>query len=92
MDLPAPAACSQYFDYKVLMLKRSSKSKFMPNAFVFPGGVIAGADLAAGWTDHFRDFGYNGDDIAELVLRKVDRPLLMTAEVDESVARDIALR
>ncbi len=28
------------------MLKRSSKSSFMPDAFVFPGGVISSADLS----------------------------------------------
>lgn len=27
-------------DFKTLMLTRSSKSKFMPNALVFPGGVV----------------------------------------------------
>ena len=29
------------FNYECLMLRRSGKSKFMPNAYVFPGGVIA---------------------------------------------------
>jgi hypothetical protein len=27
------------------MLKRSSKSSFMPDAYVFPGGVLSPADL-----------------------------------------------
>ncbi len=27
------------FDYKLVMLRRSAKSKFMPNAYVFPGGA-----------------------------------------------------
>ena len=30
------------------MVKRSSKSKFMPNAYVFPGGVVAEADSSGG--------------------------------------------
>jgi len=68
-ELAAPSKCSSYFDYKVLMLKRSSKSKFMP-----------------------KDFGYNDDDLEELVLKNVDRPMLMKAEIDESISRDIALR
>ena len=34
------------FDYRVLMLQRSSRSKFMPNAFVFPGGVVDQGDMA----------------------------------------------
>jgi nucleoside diphosphate-linked moiety X motif protein 19 len=74
------------------MLKRSSKSKFMPNAYVFPGGVTSGADFASGWKDHFLHHGYNDDDLEELVLKDVDRPMLMKAEVDESISRDIAVR
>ena len=80
------------FDYSVLMLKRSSKSKFMPNAYVFPGGVISPSDTSSGWLDLFRDLGHNKDDLEELVLKDVDRPLLMKAEADEALARDIALR
>ncbi|XP_014670938.1 PREDICTED: nucleoside diphosphate-linked moiety X motif 19, mitochondrial-like isoform X2 [Priapulus caudatus] len=38
-------------NYKVLMLKRSSKSSFMPNAHVFPGGVIDRADYSDEWLD-----------------------------------------
>lgn len=83
---------SSYFDYNLLMLKRSSKSKFMPNAFVFPGGVVSLADFAAGWKDHFKAYGYNKDDLEELVLKDVDRPILMKADVNESITRDIALR
>ena len=33
------------------MVKRSSKSKFMPNAYVFPGGVVAEADTSGGWLE-----------------------------------------
>ena len=83
---------SSPFDYSVLMLKRSSKSKFMPNAYVFPGGVLSPADTSSGWLDLFRDLGYNNDDLEELILKDVDRPLLMKAEAGEALARDIALR
>ena len=80
------------FDYSVLMLKRSSKSKLMPNAYVFPGGVLSPADTSSGWLDLFRDLGYNKDDLEELVLKGVDRPLLMKGEANEALVRDIALR
>ena len=33
-----------HFDYKVMMLKRSSKSSFMKSAFVFPGGRTSKID------------------------------------------------
>ena len=74
------------------MLRRSSKSKFMPNAYVFPGGVIAQADFAKGWRDLFNNFGYTDDDLEELVLKDVDRPMMMKAELDEVISRDIAFR
>ena len=64
----------------------------MPNAYVFPGGVTSGADFASGWKDHFLHNGFNEDDLEALVLKDVDRPMLMKAEIDESISRDIALR
>ena len=82
-----------YFDYSTLMLKRSSRSKFMPNAFVFPGGVLSASDTSEDWVTLYKALGYNEDDLTELVLKDVDRPLLMSkADVSEGVARDIGLR
>ena len=82
-----------HFDYQTLMLKRSSRSKFMPNAFVFPGGVLSETDTSEEWVGLVRLLGYTQDDLEELVLKDVDRPLLMsTADVTEGVARDIGLR
>lgn len=37
------------FNYKILMMKRSSKSKFMANAVVFPGGICDEADFSRDW-------------------------------------------
>ena len=37
------------FNYKLLMMKRSSKSKFMANAVVFPGGICDKADFSGIW-------------------------------------------
>ncbi|XP_029904062.1 acyl-coenzyme A diphosphatase NUDT19 [Myripristis murdjan] len=44
------------FDYKVLLLKRSSKSGFMPNAYVFPGGLVDSSDFSSEWLDVFKAF------------------------------------
>nr|XP_046239204.1 nucleoside diphosphate-linked moiety X motif 19 [Scatophagus argus] len=44
------------FDYDVLMLKRSSKSGFMPNAYVFPGGMVDSSDFSSDWLDIFKSF------------------------------------
>ena len=37
------------FDYKVLLLKRASESKFLPNMYIFPGGVSNKADFDGAW-------------------------------------------
>ncbi|KAI3377768.1 hypothetical protein L3Q82_008909 [Scortum barcoo] len=42
------------FDYDVLLLKRSSKSGFMPNAYVFPGGMVDSSDFSSEWLDVFK--------------------------------------
>ncbi|XP_077420026.1 acyl-coenzyme A diphosphatase NUDT19 [Vanacampus margaritifer] len=44
------------FDYDVLLLKRSSKSGFMPNAYVFPGGMVDSSDFSSEWLDVFKAF------------------------------------
>lgn len=41
-------------NYKIFMLKRSSESKFMPNAYVFPGGVEEQVDNSKDWTNIFQ--------------------------------------
>lgn len=47
---------SSSFDYDVLLLKRSSKSTFMPNAYVFPGGTVDFSDFSNDWLDVFKAF------------------------------------
>lgn len=47
---------SSHFDYNILLLKRSGKSKFMPNAYVFPGGQVDSSDFSTEWLDVFRSF------------------------------------
>jgi len=87
------AACTHNkFNYKVLMVQRSSKSKFMPNAYVFPGGVISESDFSSDWLSLFNRFGVSKDDLEELILQNVERPFLMKGSTDEFLARDISLR
>lgn len=54
-DLPLKSA----FDYEVLLLKRSGKSGFMPNAYVFPGGLVDTSDFSSEWLDIFRNFTHS---------------------------------
>lgn len=44
------------FDYEVLLLKRSGKSGFMPNAYVFPGGLVDSSDFSSDWLQVFKSF------------------------------------
>ncbi|TTY38101.1 Nucleoside diphosphate-linked moiety X motif 19 [Bagarius yarrelli] len=44
------------FDYEVLLLKRSGKSGFMPNAYVFPGGLADPSDFSSEWLEVFKAF------------------------------------
>lgn len=53
-----PAAAAAKFDYKILMVKRSSKNRFMPNTHVFPGGVVETADNDPKWA---QICGWKGD-------------------------------
>lgn len=45
------------FNYKILMLKRSTKSKFMPNYSVFPGGMAHDSDFSSDWIEIFSPNG-----------------------------------
>ncbi|XP_061523687.1 nucleoside diphosphate-linked moiety X motif 19 isoform X2 [Phycodurus eques] len=47
---------TQRFDYNVLLLKRSRKSGFMPNAYVFPGGMVDSSDFSSEWLEVFKAF------------------------------------
>lgn len=42
-------------DFNILMLTRSSKSSFQPNAVVFPGGAIDDHDFHEDWTQLFQE-------------------------------------
>lgn len=44
---------SRATDYKILMLKRSAQSSFMPSKLVFPGGVVQDTDHSGDWHGMF---------------------------------------
>lgn len=58
-------------DYDVLLLKRSGKSGFMPNAYVFPGGMMDVSDFSSEWLDIFKFFTSSPN----FGLRSVKQPL-----------------
>lgn len=64
----------------------------MPNAFVFPGGVVSKADFAQGWIDLFRECGHSKTAMDCLSMEGRPRPFLMEAEEGEAVPRHVAFR
>ena len=86
---------SKVFDYQVLMLKRSSRSKFMPNAFVFPGGVSSDIDFSKEWKEYFGAHGVDTSDLHNLLPEGQDRPFLLEAQKTdplEQLDRHISFR
>ncbi|XP_008287114.1 acyl-coenzyme A diphosphatase NUDT19 [Stegastes partitus] len=59
------------YDYDVLLLKRSGKSGFMPNAYVFPGGLLDSSDFSSDWLDIFKSFS----QFPSFGLRSVKQPV-----------------
>ncbi|RDD41095.1 Nucleoside diphosphate-linked moiety X motif 19 [Trichoplax sp. H2] len=51
--LISPSNGKPHSQYETLLLKRSSKSSFMPNACVFPGGKVEDTDFSEQWRDLF---------------------------------------
>ena len=81
------------FDYSLLMLKRSSKSKFMPNAYVFPGGVTDKNDFNSKWRDLIENCKDKSRPTKNLKLSNVPRPMLILDETqNNTLERDIAFR
>ena len=80
-------------NYQVLMCKRSSKSKFMADAFVFPGGIYDTSDCSKEWINCFNKYG-NGKDYKQVILPSdIPRPLLIqNSSVNESLHRDVSFR
>ncbi|RXG53108.1 Nucleoside diphosphate-linked moiety X motif 19 [Armadillidium vulgare] len=54
-------------DYNILTLQRSSKSSFMPDAVVFPGGAFEKADHDPKWINLFENNGYPLDELTKLL-------------------------
>jgi nucleoside diphosphate-linked moiety X motif protein 19 len=70
---PIKNHASKYSDFKILMVKRSMKSRFLPGAHVFPGGILEDADSDNAWvtvcgksTSASKDFNLRLGGIREL--------------------------
>lgn len=63
-------------DYNVTMLKRTAKSKFMPNITVFPGGVISEADFNSDWISLLEEYKYTFENTVHRLKERKNVPLV----------------
>lgn len=61
-------------DYRVLMVKRSSLSSFMANAYVYPGGLCEQCDFSPEWWDVFATVGATKDALLHDVCSRAKGP------------------
>ncbi|XP_066917000.1 acyl-coenzyme A diphosphatase NUDT19-like [Clytia hemisphaerica] len=61
--------------YKLLMLQRSAASKFMPNAYVFPGGVKSEADFEPAWHTLLKERNQHNEKYDRIINTIKDKPL-----------------
>ena len=81
-------------NWSALLLERSSRSKFMPNAYVFPGGITEHSDYSKKWWKLFEKKGWTRKKLADIFFVKGERPPLIQ-DIDlehDSMPPDIALR
>ena len=76
--------------FKVLMMKRSANSKFMPNACVFPGGVVDKSDFDPEWKPHLERF----NSILPSWTPACKRPMIYqdTSKDSSVISREVAFR
>lgn len=80
------------FDYNLLMVKRNNKSSVLPNAAVFPGGVIDKADTSRDWLKLYEKFGLKYELFDVLNPNEVNRPSIFTTNDPNEIPKTISLR
>lgn len=79
------------YNYKLLMLKRSSKTNFMPGTYVFPGGVIEKADGSKNWLNLFEKFGFKSHTFEKLNPKET-RPPIFNNNDPNQIPKFLSLR
>ncbi|ALC39496.1 CG10194 [Drosophila busckii] len=59
-------AGAHIYDYNALLLTRTSKSSFMPDSSVFPGGVCDLKDASPAWLEHFQRYDISAAKLTEI--------------------------
>lgn len=86
-----PHPISHDFNYKLLTLKRSKQSGFMPGTYVFPGGNVSKADTSQDWLELYERFGFKLDTFEKLD-PKGARPPIFTNGDENELPKYISLR
>ena len=80
-------------DYKVLMVKRSSRSAFAPNVWVFPGGTTDHQDFNEGWKDVFEHVvGIPFKQLTSSLVITPNRDDIFAAKRETSFPAEVAFR
>lgn len=79
-------------NYNLLFLKRSQKSRFMPSAFVFPGGVIENSDFSQEWLEVFEKCGYSSEDLYRDFRSNGPLPEMYTNKPIKSLLPEVGFR
>lgn len=87
----SPAKSPAAFNYDVLVMKRSTASKFMPNAIVFPGGVIERTDCTPKWLDLYSELGVDDKQLGTLKNSR-NKDFIYCRSSAEEIERELSLR
>lgn len=68
-------------------MKRSKKTSFMPNGFVFPGGVVEKSDDSIDWIELYKKFGETDEKFAEITSVKGQRPFILQRKEEHAIPR-----
>lgn len=84
-----PSKQVDFNNYKILTMKRSAKSSFMPETHVFPGGSIDKADCSQDWLKLYNKFGIKEHFFKSFNEVKYISPIFAN---DNNIPRYISLR
>ncbi|XP_034667133.1 nucleoside diphosphate-linked moiety X motif 19 [Drosophila subobscura] len=79
------------YDYNALLLTRASKSSFMPDSSVFPGGVCDASDSSPAWLSHFQRHKISSAMLNDVCHVKGPRPEIFNSRPDTADAIDTSL-
>ncbi|XP_077988477.1 acyl-coenzyme A diphosphatase NUDT19-like [Glandiceps talaboti] len=87
----SPTTLANEIDYSILLLKRHSTSSFLPDTYVFPGGILDESDISVEWLQLFKQAGVF-DNLKSLQDIGGKRPPIFATKRTTGVPGEIALR